>query len=517
MKNTLLSVAAIAAVVTTASADTAWFNGTIGSEAGGAWTMPADGVTTNSTTLVLDDPSTAAYFTASEKKSLSSAENLSFTTTAKFEYAYDELPEIDANERAGVIVYGTTYYVLEKDGSTNWWSNSGITAALDSDVTVNVVISNGNSSAWAFYTIGGSSVTKEIVQPSAAMGVVSYSGCGEISSLIGQLISMGIFVPGYDTPIPQNATVEAWLEANDMTVAQLRANETQENGNNAYENCVLGLDNDETLTTTAADTSASKITYNINSTPLSGMGVAYKLMKQGQDAAVASGESPSFEQDIADGVYYVTAQIGNDVVTSKKIGAMQVDSVQGTEYIAVPWTAEDGTGIAPTALVKASGLTEDDQLLVYDVANNDWEGYRWTGSAWTPTDGTKHVTSLAYGTAVKLIRNTPANKVWLVGTAGETSAPTALTSGKWNLVANPAFGEYTIGSAKLGTSSDDAVYVPDGDTFKLYTCRKGSWAKLTTTVTDGIQTNTRVTDDMTVPQGVGFFFENGSSKTNIQW
>mgnify|MGYP003326281249 CR=1 FL=1 len=199
---------------------------------------------------------------------------------------------------------------------------------------------------------------------------------------------------------------------------------------------------------------------------------------------------------------------------------MQVNSTKTTEYIAVPWTDFGGaTGIAPTALVKATGLSVDDTLEVYDAANGDWEGYRWTGTEWTSTTENPNVTTLTRGIAVKLTRANTANNVYLVGGAPEGAVETALQNNKWNLVANPGFGAFTIGLEKLGTSTKDKVMVANAEAFDQYTYRAtDGWAKIVPVVDEkGIQTNTRVKENMTVPQGTGFFFVNQSGKVDIKW
>ena len=167
--------------------------------------------------------------------------------------------------------------------------------------------------------------------------------------------------------------------------------------------------------------------------------------------------------------------------------------------------------------MKATGLSANDTLEVYDTVNNDWEGYRWDGEKWDATVGDKHVTALTRGMAVKLTRANKENKVYLVGGAPEGDVETALQSSKWNLVANPGFGGFTINSTKLGDSTKDAVMVAGESVFTQYTCRNGEWAKIVPVVKNGIQTNTRVQENMTVPQGTGFFFVNESGKVAINW
>lgn len=531
MKKTLLSVAAIASIVSVASAAD-WFNGNIGdTAAGGAWDVNVEGVTLDQSKYALEDVE-AFKFTATDSKAASGSENLNVTSAIKFQYAYDELPAIGATDKAGVIAFGEenpTYYVLAKDavGGTNKWFDTEISATLDAAVPVNVVISNGQGSAvFAIYTIGTAEAKTYEIVAEGAFQVVDYSGSGEISTLIGQLLALGIVVPGYPDPIPQGSALNDWLAANNMTAEGLKDTTAQANGNTAYENCALGINNDAKLVANAADTSVAKITFGIASTPMPGINIQYSLMKKmpADTEAKQVGEassSPSFETDVADGVYQVAAKIGNNVINSEKVGVMQVNSTKETEYIAIPWTEFGGAaGIAPTALVKASGLSTDDTLEVYDAVNNDWEGYRWDGEKWVAATGEKHVTALTRGMAVKLTRANAAtkDKIYLVGGAPEGAIETALQNRKWNLVANPGFGEFTIGLEKLGTSTKDKVMVANAEAFDQFTYRAADgWAKIVPEVKNGIQTNTRVKKDMTVPQGTGFFFVNQSGKGTINW
>ena len=197
MKRLMLAIAATAAFVSVASAEEDWFRGTIGSVSGGKWKMtPGSGsISTNSTTLVLDE-ATSASFAANSPKSLSGSENLKFATSAKFAYSYDELPKIDPGAKAGVVVYTDEYYVLAKDDTTNNWAATGIAAAsLDSDVAVSVTISNDNSKVFAIYNIAGSVINKEVVAGDSAWGTVDYKGSGEVASLVGTTISLSSVWP----------------------------------------------------------------------------------------------------------------------------------------------------------------------------------------------------------------------------------------------------------------------------------------------------------------------------------
>ena len=528
MKNTLLSVAVIAAVVITASADTAWFTGTIGSETGGVWTMPADGVSTNETTLVLDDPDTAAYFTASEKKSLSSSANLSFTTTAKFEYAYDELPEIDADERAGVIVYGTTYYVLEKDSTTNRWSDSGITAAaLDSDVSVNVVISNGNSSAWAIYTIGGNSVTKEIVQPSAAMGVVSYSGCGEISSLVGQLIALGYDIPGSKTIATDVA--QQWAQSHGYSESELAAiladTTTYTQGRTAAESCILGVGTNDTIRSVMNDDSevaANTLRFGVECMPITGR-ATFQVKKDG----VAYGEALTtnvLEVTLADGTYTIVAYVdgaNKEIPVSKTMGvktaANTFASASSAGFCAVPYADDDGTDIGVDYLFKKSLLVEGDQLDIFDSASAGWKTFTFNGSAWAGVEKNGVTpdplnTWIKRGQAFKLTR--PASGVTaapvFLGYVSDQAATVSLPSKKYELVANSdgsAFNLSKAGDNDWLQKIDVNAVLPT----EIYKKSGGEWKKIT--YSGGVPS----AETVTTVEGAVFFLNRGNEAKNVEF
>ena len=189
MKKIMIAFAAIAAMISGAfAAPSPWFNGTIGSESGGAWTVPDDGsVTTNSTTLVVDDPETALEFAATDKYAAGDAE-LTISNKVKFMYAYDSAPDVPSDAKAGIVVVvqnaTTNYWVLAKDSTTNTWVNSNIAAGdLTAEVAVNVFLTNIDSQVSAVYTIGTSEITKSIAaDTSYEFNTVGYLGCGEIAS-----------------------------------------------------------------------------------------------------------------------------------------------------------------------------------------------------------------------------------------------------------------------------------------------------------------------------------------------
>ena len=269
MKKLMLTLAASAAVVTGVYATPNWFDGNIGGTAsGGSWTVPSADVTLDTNKYVLDDPETALTFAATETKSVSSSQNLSFETSAKFSYAYDELPVVPADAKAGVVVFGENYYVLAKDGETNAWTATEITASLDENVNVGIVVSNGASAVYAIYTIGTDTIEKEVVA-SGAWGNVEYLGCGEVASLTGETVSLGYVIPGGGTIAESEAETWATQYGIDISTPEKKqefidnlASTTVYVGNRTFaESVILGVATNDEINASIMDMEVGEQTF----------------------------------------------------------------------------------------------------------------------------------------------------------------------------------------------------------------------------------------------------------------
>lgn len=536
MKKTLLSIAAIASIVSVASADDAWFNGNIGGStaSGGSWDSGVAGVT------LVDTESPAKYaledveafkFTATESKSVSGSANLSFTSAIKFQYAYDELPAIGATDKAGVIAFGEdnpTYYVLAKDGTTNAWTNTELPATLDPAVVVNVVISNGNNSVWAIYKIGEATAKTYEIVASDAFQFAQYSGSGEINSLIGQLIALGYPIPGNKTIATDAA--EAWAASMGYSKTELAAiliSETVYAGNRtAAESCILGVNTNDEINASIDDTgvaaNALKFTVQVSG-PIAGHTVSYQLKKDGKATDVAA-VGKTFTPDFSEGEYSIVAFVdgaNKEIPVSKTMGVKNAPEGFGASaaagFLAVPYTGAEGD-IAIANLFKKALLVNGDHLDVFDSETAGWKTFTFNGTAWEgvqkgagePPDPA--ATTIKRGQAFKLTRPEALGMsapVYL-GYVSTASATVSLPSKKYELVADPAGS--TVSVDKLGDSDWAAKVDVNAKTPNvMYKKIGGVWKKIE--YVDGKATATAVE----AIDGAFFFLNRGAEAKELDF
>lgn len=452
MKKLMLSFAAVAAFVSVASAeDAAWFTGTIGSEAGGSWTMaPGDGsITTNSNPLALKLEDAAASFEATSKKSLSGSENLNFATSANFKYSYDTLPEVDSQAKAGVVVYTNEYYVLAKKESANDWAPTGIAVGtIDANVNVSVTISNGNSAVYAIYNIAGTSITKEVVAGDSAWGMVDYKGSGEVASLVGTTTSLS---SGWMTPGGYAIEVDpSWAEANNIDQTAFASDAKLSNGFSASESYILGLNTNEAFKATLGLSGdkesvvvgvmteakvADKVSYNVwvdGVLAQEDATLPYVLCGRG---AVGSNEK--------------TIEVRPDVAEQSTTGKSQTIGIWVTPqysentsgYIVIPYECE-----VAHALFNLANENHDDFMYVYDAESGEWDTWKVNARSTTwefvPTlDRTEPIVTVLHpGQAVKVSIGKcgfgPAKTFWFSGDKVDRSK-TTVVPGKYNLIGDP--------------------------------------------------------------------------------
>lgn len=529
MKKTLLSVVVIAATVSVASAED-WFNGNIGGSAtGGVWDSPLPtGVTPDSTKYALEDVE-AFNFTATAAKSSSASTNLNFTSSVKFQYAYDELPEIAAGDKAGVIAFGEenpTYYVLAKDGTTNAWTNTELPATLDSAVVVNVVISNGNNSVWAIYTIGGATAKTYEIVASDAFQIAQYSGCGEINSLIGStiLIENGYPIPG-DKTIAK-AAAEAWAEAMHYSKEDLAAiliSETVYAGNRtAAESCILGVATNEEITASIDDTGVAvdKLKFKVQLDPtkiIAGHNVQFQLKKDATGVGSAQTDLV-FNPDLEDGEYSIVAYIdGAEISVSKTMGVKTAEGFNAPAaagFLAVPYTGAEGD-IAIANLFKKAMLVNGDQLDVFDSKTAGWKSFTFNGTTWEGVQKNEvppnpATTTIKRGQAFKLTRpkvDGMSAPVFL-GYVSTTTAKVSLPSKKYELVAKPDGSAMEL--SKLGADDWAAkVDVNAALPTAMYKKKNGAWKVIT--YSGGVPTESTVENI----EGPFFLMNRGSEARDI--
>ena len=524
MKKLMLTLAASAAVVTGVYATPNWFDGNIGGTAsGGSWTVPSADVTLDTNKYVLDDPETALTFAATETKSVSSSQNLSFATSAKFSYSYDELPVVPTDAKAGVIVYGENYYVLAKDGETNAWTATEITASLDENVNVGVVVSNGASAVYAIYTIGTATIEKEVVA-SGAWGNVEYLGCGEVASLTGETVSLGYVIPGGGTIDESEA--DAWATQNSIDISTPEkkqefidnlASTTVYVGNRTFaESVILGVATNAEINTTIVDTgiAANRLSFNVDCSPLSDHDVAFVLKKNGTQVG-ESQSTTSFNVDFGDGEYTIIAYIdgaNKEIPVSKTIGVKSIAAAAAaastTTYLSVPYAGDEGD-IAIAELFKKALLTEGDQIDVWDADEAKYLTYVYNGSGWSSETGAP--TTIKCGQAFKFTRpatvsGTPAFLGYVADTAS-TSVSKGTT--KWNLVGAPS-GSVAVSKLPLDTKQARAV-VLDGDNATKVLFKVGNTVYSRSGWNGSLET---VSGEATVEGG---FFLKTSESTSIEW
>lgn len=455
MKKLMIAFAATAALVSVASADDAWFTGTIGSESEGSWEMtPGDGsITTNSTTLVLEDA--AASFVAASPKSLSGSANLNFATSAKFAYSYDELPEIDSTAKAGVVVFDNKYYVLEKDtvGETNKWVSTGIDADLENNVAVAVTITNGTDGAHALYKFGTESAIDKLVVASGEWGAVDYKGSGEVASLVGTTISLGWPLPGGGSI----AVDPAWAEANNIDQAAFAKADKLANGFSASESYILGLNTNEAFVASLGKSADGDKFVLAKPNVKVADRVSFDVYLDGEKAEDGTLPKDCFTRSSASSGEH-TIQLrpkvsGQDTTgTSQTIGiwTTQMIASNQVDYVTIPYECA-----VSNCLWNLNNENHWDYMDVYDAASGNWDRWKVYNNSTTweyvPTaDRTTPITTvLKPGQAVKVtagdLKQAFGDKkaFYRVGTKVDRSK-TAVVSGTWNLVGNPDGGKVSL-------------------------------------------------------------------------
>ncbi len=529
MKKTLLSVAVIAATVSVASAADAtdWFNGGVGAVSGGEWSG-ATGVSTNDGKYVLSDVESYA-FTASSKKSASEAK-LCFQSNVKFQYAYDALPEIGADDKAGVTVFGqgvnTNYYVLARDPysspEANMWVDTGVAANLVDLIPVNIVISNGVLTTYAIYTINNIEKTYEIVAASKDFQVVDYSGSGVIGSLVGSFLLQGYPIPG--NRVIATAAANAWATRfeydPDKLAAMLISEATYAGNRTAAESCILGVATNAEINASIDDTgvAADKLKFTVQldgEKIVEGHAVEFRLKEKTAGNVGGAQSELVFNPDLAVGEYSIVAFIdgaNKEIPVGKAMGVKNGPTASG--FCAVPYTGAEGD-IAIANLFKKALLVNGDHLDVFDSETAGWETFTFNGTAWegvpknevTPDPAT---TTIKRGQAFKLSRGAGASAAPVyLGYVSTEKATVTLPSKKYELVAEPdgsAFDLDKLGADDWAAKVDVNAALPTA----MYKNKGDSWKVIT--YEDGVPKES----DASTVDGPVFLLNRGSDAKNIE-
>lgn len=518
MKKTLLSVVVIAATVSVAYAADAtdWFNGGVGAVSGGKWSS-ATGVSTDDGKYVLSDVESYA-FTATSPKSASEAK-LCFQSNVKFQYAYDALPEIGADDKAGVTVFGrgvnTNYYVLARDPDsspeTNMWVDTGVAANLVELIPVNIVISNGVHTTYAIYTINNNEKTCEIVAASKDFKVVDYSGSGVIGSLVGSFLLQGYPIPGNFVIATEagNAWADRFGYAPDKLAAILISTATDAYGRTAAESCILGVATNEEITASIDDTGvdAEKLKFKVQLDPtkiIAGHNVQFQLKKDATGVGSAQTDLV-FSPDLADGEYSIVAYIDGadkEISVSKTMGVKTAaggfNAPAAAGFLAVPYTGAEGD-IAIANLFKKAMLVERDQLDVFDSETAGWKSFTFNGTAWegvqknevTPNPAT---TTIKRGQAFKLTRpkvDGMSAPVYL-GYVSTAAAKVSIPAGQYELVSKvdgSSFALSGMADSDWGAKVDVGAAVPTEMYKKIRGWKKIVYADGKATAHDATEVN----------------------------
>lgn len=455
MKRLMLAIAATAAIVSVASAEEAWFTGTIGSEAGtGHWKMtPGEGsITTNSNPLALKLEDAAASFEAATPKSLSGSANLKFATSAKFASSYDELPEIDSGAKAGVVVYNNEYYVLAKDDTANNWVSTGIAATPTEAVDVSVTITNGTDGAHALYRFGDSTAIDKLVVAAGEWGVVDYKGSGEVASLVGTTTSLS---SGWPLPGGGSIAVDPeWAAANNINQEAFASTEKLSNGFTASESYILGLNTNEAFVASLGKSDDGDKFVLAKPNVKAEDKVSFDVYIDGEKKDGATLPYNCFTRSNV-GTNERTIELRPRVVGQETTGKSQTIGVwatatinsNGVDYVNVPYECS-----VSNFLWNLSNVGHWDYMDVYDAESGNWDRWRVSNSSTTweyvqaNNRETPITTVLKPGQAVKVTVgdcNSDEKRFYRVGTMVDRTK-TAVVPKKFNLVGKPEGGAVSL-------------------------------------------------------------------------
>ena len=240
------------------------------------------------------------------------------------------------------------------------------------------------------------------------------------------------------------------------------------------------------------------------------------------------------------------------ISVSNTVGILHVADSQKnkTTIIGVPWFAL-GEKITVDSLVYLGNREAGDKISAYDSnAKRYWTWELKQGEngrlAWesvysTTTESTAEAPAantfeLKRGQGVFLVRKDPSEPIYLVGRAaedgevvsgGKSALSAAATSGKdggqsWNLVASPSVEALDINdNKKFPAPSDDGcdriVVLTSGAPLN-FTYKDGKWGYVKVVVDEKSRgVPTRVTENVSIPAGIGFWYLNSGAAREIKW
>ena len=357
-----------------------------------------------------------------------------------------------------------------------------------------------------------------------------------------------------------------WLDkkTQEGETAEQALAKVEENGNQAWQNYVIGQDPSAAVRVNTAQADIDKtpvdntLTEKVNVPTNSGFKVSYAIDKIEADGTVKEGtpqaSAENFTVDLAeatkdeDVAYFkmtaiIEAEDGTGaktkVTSENTLGVLKVDATTKNTPVAVPWSSlADDKDITVDQLVRTATLTPGDTMTAYDNEtgkynawelqdNGTWKTVQSAGGAETQ-DASEF--SVPRGAAVWVTRQDPTQPLYLVGEVAEKAAETQLEPApseekkSWNLVASPSVEPAKVEDILAGNEDFDVIMVPTDAAPKVYIYRDGKWGYETTeeVIRGGQVVGVRSvfkTDDTEIPAGVGFWYLNGSTDGNktVEW
>lgn len=492
---------------------------------------------------------------------------LFYTTKAKFRYSYsseeeEELPEIEEGAKVGAVVCDNKYWVLGKNGSENKnkWTDTGISADVDSDVEISISLTNNASETFATYKFGTSEYNTEIVAADTALQTVRYAGCGKITTLNSKA---GDYYPLYGVARGVSiANARAWAkkygidsvstvhDVKDDTNLHDLLNSTTvtANGLTPGECCLIGINTGAVVTSSIDDKQvlASKLEFSMPS--VSGLVSRAEFILK-KDVGVAGGTETAmtqqvdrvFRPDFAYGIYTIHAHIdggrpNNEPQFGRKMGVKDVadanlaNSGSGA-FCEVPYEAyAEDDPIAIADIFKKAFLVNGDQIDLFDSGTETWQTFtyvgdgisgRWqgvdksTGDAPDPAN-----TKIQRGRAFKFTRpngSLPRTPVFL-GYVTTNAAPVTVPNMNYQLVAMTDSSPYARSLFPLSklASTGKAFYITrhkaeNGAPNEIYGQLRGKWFK-TEYYEDGSQKTAYIDTDTAMIEGPFFVLGSGNAE-----
>ena len=338
-----------------------------------------------------------------------------YRTGVVFRYSCSELPDIDDDAKAGAIVYRGNYWVVGKgDGDANEWKDTAISAAnLDRFVEVALSIDATNGVTYATYSFDNVPYTTAIVSSGRYAGV-SYSGCGEITTLDGQV---GDYYPLYEVARgvskkvardwagkfhyannPEVKDVKDDKELHDL----LNSKTVLANGLTPGECCLMGVGTGDVVTAKIDDirVDAERLSFDIPAEVISNRAelVLEKMTSRVGDVETYAGYATNrlhtgkFGIDFTTGVYKVAARIDGGRLDEinphfgRRMGVKYTEKPMNEKatagYCEVPYEDyAEGVPISISNIFKKAFLVDGDQLGVFDSSDSSWKTFRFNGES----------------------------------------------------------------------------------------------------------------------------------------